>query len=178
MDEVGSGSHGVEVAVFRGFFHAVPVEFEGGGEAGEQADHLRGAAHGEGWLLRLLHVLIVRQGQTFELEGDGCGCAVDAADFGSDEFGEVGVFLLRHCAGAGGECFGELDEVELGGGKEGDFFGEAAGVEADEGEGLQVFEDEVAVAGCVHAVGGGRGEVELFGGDGAVEGERCSGDCA
>ena len=44
------------------------------------------------------------------------------------------------------------------------------------GERLEVFENEVAVAGRVHAVGGGRGEVELAGGDGAVESEGGAGD--
>ena len=86
---------------------------------------------------------------------------MEAADLGANQLGEVGIFLLRHGAGAGGEGLGQIDEAELGGGVEGDFFGEAAGVEADQGERLQVFEDEVAVAGGVHAVGGGRGEVEL-----------------
>ena len=86
---------------------------------------------GEGRLLGFLHVFIVGEGQAFELRVTACGCAVEAADFGADEFGEVGVFLLRHGAGAGGEGFRKGDEAELGSGEEGDLFGEAAEVQAD-----------------------------------------------
>ena len=139
---------------------------------------MRDSGRLEDRLLGFLHVFVVGERKSLEQQRDRLCCAVKAADFGADEFGEVGIFLLRHGARAGGEGLGQLDEAELGGRVEGDLLGEAAGVEAEHGERLQVFEDEVAVAGCVHAVGGGRGEVEFAGGDGAVEFEGCAGDCA
>ncbi len=104
------------------------------------------------------------------------GCAEQTAGFAADEFGEVGVLLLRHRAGAGGEGFGEIEEAELGGGVERELLGEARDVDAEGGDGLRELEGEVAVAGRVHAVGRGGVEVEGAGGDGAVEGEGCACD--
>ncbi len=49
-------------------------------------------------------------------------------------------------------------------------------MEGEEGERLQVFEDEIAVAGGVDGVGGGRAEFELAGGDSAIEREGGAGD--
>jgi hypothetical protein len=67
------------------------------------------------------------------LQRDGLGRAVDAADLGANQLSEIGILLLRHGAGAGGEGFRERDEIEFGGGEEGDFFGKAAEVQADKG---------------------------------------------
>ena len=85
---------------------------------------------------------------------------------------------MGHRGGAGAEGFGEVDEAELGGGVEGEFFGEAGDVEAEGGGGLREVEHEVAVGSRVERVGGRGGEGEGVGGDGAVEGEGCAGDCA
>ena len=51
-------------------------------------------------------------------------------------------------------------------------------MDAECGDGLRELEGEVAVAGCVHAVGCGGVEVEGAGGDGAVEGEGCACYCS
>ena len=51
-------------------------------------------------------------------------------------------------------------------------------MQADDGERLQIFEDEIAIAGGVDGVSRGCGETKLAGGNGAVERKRCSGHCA
>ena len=151
---------------------------ESGGEARHKREHLRHKLDGKRRLLSLLHVFIVGQGQAFELQRDGLRCAVNAADLGADQLGEVGILLLRHGAGAGGKGLGQSDETELRGGEKRDLFGKTAEVQADEGERLQVFENEIAVAGGVDGIGCGRGETQLARGDGAVERQRCSGYCS
>ncbi len=140
-------------------------------------EHERNKFDGKDRLLGLLHVLIVGERQAFELQRDGLRGAVDASDLGADELGEVGIFLLRHGAGAGGEGLGQGDEIELRGGEERDLFGETAEVKADEGEGLQVLENEIAVAGGVDGVGCGGCEAEFVRGNVAVERKCCAGHC-
>ena len=85
---------------------------------------------------------------------------------------------MGHGAGAGGEGLWQRDEAELGGGKERDFLGKTAQVQSNKGESLKKFEDKVAVTGCVHGVGRGRGKAQLARGDGAVQCEGCAGNCA
>ena len=87
-----------------------------------------------------------------------------------------GVFLLRHGRGAGRVGFGQIEEGEFSGGVEGDFLGEARDVQAERGACLAEVEQEVAVAGRVHRIGGGGGEAEFACGDGAVEREGRAGD--
>ncbi len=161
VDEVSGGGHGIEIAGLRGFVHACAIELKGGGEAGHKREHLRNEVDAEGRLLRLLHVFIVGQRQAFELQRHCLRSAVNAADLGADQLSEVGIFLLRHGAGAGGKGLGQRDEVELRGGEKRDLFGETAQMQADKGERLQIFQNEVAVAGGVDGVGGGRGEAKL-----------------
>ncbi len=88
------------------------------------------------------------------------GGAERACGFAAGEFGEVGVLLLRHRGGAGGEGLGEFDEVELSGGVEGDLFGEARDVQAERAGGLGEVEHEVAVEVASMEFGVGAVEVE------------------
>ena len=179
VDEIRGGSHGVEEAGGAGGAHASGAEDERAGERREHAHHFVGFGRsGEDRLLGLLQVFVVGEGQAFEQQGDGFRGSVDAADLGADELREVGVLLLRHRAGAGGEGFGQIDESELRGGEESDLFAKAAGVERNLGEHLEVFEDEVAAAGRIHAVGRGGDEVEFARGDAAVNRQSSAGHCA
>ena len=89
------------------------------------------------------------------------GGAVEAGGFAAEEFGEVGVFLLRHGGGAGRKGFGEVEEVELGSRVEGQLFGEAGDVQAESAEQAWAKSRmKVAVGGGVDGVGGGGGEAE------------------
>ena len=144
--------------------HAGEAELEGAGEGGEDGEDAgEGVGYVEDVLLAFLEVFVVGEGQAFDERGEGGGGAEQAGGFAAGEFGEVGVLLLRHRGGAGGEGFGEVDEAELGGGVEGELFGEAGDVEAEGGGGLGEVEHEVAVGGRVHGVGGGGGEAEGVG---------------
>ena len=156
VGEIGGGGHGVEVAGFGGALHTLEAEVEGAGEVGKDAEEAgEVSADVEDLLLAFLEVFVVGERQAFDQGGECGGCAEQAGGFAAGEFGEVGVFLLRHRGGAGGEGFGEVDEAEFGGGVEGELFGEARDVKAERGGGLREVEHEVAVGGGVHAVGRG-----------------------
>ncbi len=98
VHEVGGGGHGVEVAGLSRFAHAGEVELERRGEARYESQHLRHKFNGECRLLCLLHIFIVGQRQALQLQRDCLGSAVNASDFGANQFGEIGIFLLRHGA--------------------------------------------------------------------------------
>jgi len=132
VDEIGCGGHCIEVARLRGFIHTLAIELEGCGETRHEVEHCGHEFDGKSRLLSLLHVFIVGQGQPFELQCDGLRSSMDTADFCADELGEIGILLLRHGAGAGGEGFRQRDEVEFRGGEEGDFFSETAQVQTHE----------------------------------------------
>ena len=136
VNEVGGRGHRVQIAGLRSITHAILIELEGGSKPGHELEHLRNKADRECRLLGLLHVFIVGQRQAFELQDDGLGRAVNAANFGANEFGEVGIFLLRHGAGTGGKSLRQKDEAVFGGGEERDLFGKAAEMQTDECERL------------------------------------------
>ena len=134
VDEVGGGSHGVEIAVGGGVRHAVGLEGERGGKGGEEREDAEEGFDGvEDGFLRLLEVLVVRERQALDEGGEGLGVAEQAGGLATEKLGEVGIFLLRHGGGAGGEALGQVDKGVLGGGEEDDLFGEAREVEAKGG---------------------------------------------
>jgi len=178
VNEISSGGHGVKEAILCGLGHAVTIEFNCGREARDEGEHGRDEFNGEGRLLRLLHVFIVGQRQAFELERYGLRSAMDAADLGADELGEIRIFLLRHGAGAGGKCFRQVDKSKLRRGEKRDLLRETAEMQTNECELVEVLEDEVAIAGGIDGIGGRRSETQLLGGKVAVERERGSGDSA
>ena len=177
VGEIGGGGHRVKVAGFGGALHNTEAELERAGEVGEDAEQAgEGVGDVEDLFLAFLEVFVVGEWEAFYQCRECRGGSQQPGGFAAGELGEVGVLLLRHRGGAGGEGLGEFDEVEFRGGVEGDLFGEARDVQAERGGGLREVEHEVAVGGGVHAVGCGRGEAECFGGDGAVERERGAGD--
>ncbi len=177
VGEVSGRGHRVKVAGFRGALHNTEAELERTGEVGQDAEQAERCVDGvEDLLLTLLEIFVVSEREAFHKRHKGDGCADETGGFAAGEFREVGVLLLRHRGGSGGEGLGEFDEVELGGGVEGDLFSEARDVQAERGGGLGEVEHEVAVGGRVDGVGRGRGEVERVGRDVAIEGERGSGD--
>ena len=103
---------------------------------------------------------------------------MDSAGSSANEFSEIRIHLLRHRARAGGEAFGQCDEAEFRGGEERDLFCEAADMKCDGRERLQKFDQEIAVAGGVHAVGSGSGKAELARGNRAIESKRGARDRA
>ena len=73
---------------------------------------------------------------------------------------------------------GSTHKAEFRRGKQRDLFGEAAEMQSDKRERLQILENEIAIAGRVHRVGGRRSEAEFARSDGAVERKRGAGDRA
>ena len=113
VDEVSGSGHRIQIARLRRLAHTLAIELKSSGEACYESEHLRNKFDGKGRLLGLLHIFIVGQRQAFELQSDSLGRAVDAADLGADQLGEVGILFLRHGAGAGGKGFRQRDKVEF-----------------------------------------------------------------
>ena len=152
-----------------------------GGHVADHAGH-RGEGQHEGvggvedLFLVLLHVFGIGQGQALH-HGEKCyGGPQNAAQFGAQKLGRVGVFLLRHDGGAGGPAVGQSDKAKLGGGPDHQFLGKAAEVHGADAGGREEFEREVAVGDAVERVGGGAVEAQGAGRHVAVDGEGGSGE--
>ena len=78
---------------------------------GEAAGQLVGGEE-EGFFI-LLHVAVVGHGGALDGDVKGGQAAEDAAGLAADEFERVGIFLLRHEAGAAGDAVAELHPAEL-----------------------------------------------------------------
>ena len=128
------------------------------GHRGERQHHCVGGV--ENLLFILLHVFGIGQRQALHHGEQRHRGPQDPADFGAQQFGGVGVFLLRHDRGAGGPAVGQLHETELGGGPDHQFLGETRQVGGADRGGRQKFEREVAVGHAVKAVGGGAVEAQ------------------
>ena len=126
-------------------------------------------------LLRLLHVFIVGQRQSFQLQRDGLRRAVDAAHFGADQLRQVGILLLRHGARSGRKRLRQNDKSKLRRREKRDLFGKPAQVQPNKSQRLQILENEVAIAGGVHGVRRRRRESQLARSNRAVERKRCAG---
>ena len=114
VGEIGGRGHRVEVAGFGGALHNTEAELEGAGEVGQDAEQAgEGVGDVEDLLLAFLEVFVVGEREAFDEGGEGGGGAEEAGGFAAGELGEVGVLLLRHRGGAGGEGFGEVDESEF-----------------------------------------------------------------
>ena len=120
-------------------------------------------------LLVLLEVAVVGEREALEGRQDRHQVAVDAACAAAGQLGDVGVALLGHDAGAGGEVVGQADEAEFVAGPEDDLLGEAREVHHRRGRGGLELDDEVAVGDGVDAVAADAAEAELAGDELAVE---------
>jgi hypothetical protein len=76
--------------------------------------------------------------------------ADDAGRFPAREFRNVGIFFLRHEAGAGGVGVADADEAELGAGPEDEILGQPGKMDGEQRGGGVILDDEVAVADGVH----------------------------
>src|SRR5215469_6107667 len=101
VHEVRCRSHGIQVSRLRCTAHALEVKREGGGEARYQQEHLRDKIDRKYRFLGLLHVLVVGQGQSLQLQRDGLGRAVNSPHFRAQQLGEIWILFLRHGARSG-----------------------------------------------------------------------------
>lgn len=179
FDEVVGDVGGEGVALAGGFAHARQVEFqcwEHGGEDLEGGDE--DAAGGEVVAFVFLEIAVVGEWEPFEGGEDAGEFADEAAGAPASELGDVGVFLLGHDAGAGGEGIGEAEESVFGAGPEDDLFGEAGEVDLGHCGGEAELGDEVAVGGGVDGIAGDGFEAEFAGDHFAVEGVGGAGEGA
>ena len=174
IDEVGGEEHGVGDrggATLGDGFDAG----ETGGEDVEDEAGLVGGVEDGGFVF--LQVAVVSEGEPLDEGDEGLMVAVETGGLAPDELKGVGVFLLGHEAGAGGESVRELHEAELATAPKDHVLGEAGKVEADGVAGGGEIEGGVAVADGVHTVTAEAGfALEVgkaeFAGDGvAVDGQ-------
>ena len=124
----------------------------------------------------LLHVAVVGEREALHGEEQGIEGAEDPAGLASDEFEGVGVFLLRHEAGAGGDAVAQFEPAEFFRRVEDPIFRQAAEVDHGDGGRVEVVEGEVAVGGDVHRVIGDGGEAEVAGDGVTVMREAAAGE--
>ena len=130
----------------------------------------------EGAFLVLLHVLRIGERQAFHDDEERLQGAEDPPGLAAHELGRVGVALLRHDRGAGGEGVGEPHEAELRRRPQHDLLGEAREVHgADRGRGERL-EHEIAVGDGIERVRGRPVEAERRRGHEAVDRERGAGE--
>ncbi len=128
----GQRHHFVAVAERHAFFHQIIGQIGGGGKTlhhgcahvfglhGNAAHHVGINAQGvdqrvyrvKQRLFVFLVVFIVGQGLRFHQHHQAGEVADHAAGFAAHQFGHIGVFLLRHDAGAGAEAVGNVDKAE------------------------------------------------------------------
>ena len=97
------------------------------------------------------------------------GVADHAAGFSASQFEQVAIHFLRHGAAAGGVSLGQMQETVFLRRKQEHLFRPAAQVQGEKRKRVDKFQDEIAVAGGVDAVGGWSCEAELAGHVLAVE---------
>ena len=148
----------------------------------------RRGTHGVGGVeqpfLVLLQIAIVGHRQSFQQREQRHQVAKDAAGLAAREFGDVGIFLLRHERRAGGVGVGDLDEIEFRPGPENHVLRESRKMHGEQRAGGAEFDGEIAVAHGVHGIlrelnlAVGIHEAEQFGDEHAVQRERGTGDRA
>ena len=103
--------------------------------------------------------------------------AVDPAGFSACEFGDVGIFLLRHDAGAGTKRVRQLDEAESGAHPQNQFFRQSGQMRHDDSGRRAEFDGEVAVGHGVHGIFADAVETQRFGNERPVDGKAGSRQC-
>src|SRR6185437_12445959 len=138
-----------------------------------------GAGCGSGmqhWLLRLLHVFVVGERQSFH----GCNERYLAADeprgFSPNQLQRVRILLLRHCAAAGGVCLRQFDEAILLGSEESELFSPAAQMDTQQRKHVYKFDHEIPITCRIHAVGRGFFKAKLAARDVPIQRQRRTGN--
>src|SRR5258708_1690260 len=158
--QIGGGGEGVHEAGLAGGPHAAGVEIYAAHEAcGDFQAILGGDRAFKKRLLHFLQIFVVGERQALHGDGQRHLVADDSGGLAANQLQRVRVFLLRHGAASRRIRLGQQDEAVLGGGKQNELLGPAAQVDGNHRERVDELDGEVAVAGGVHAVGGGAAEV-------------------
>ena len=131
----------------------------------------------EDLFLIFLHVLGVGERQALH---DGQQCderTVDASRLRADQFGRIGVLLLRHDRGAGREGVREADEAELRRRPDDDLLGKPRQVHGADCRNRQEFQRKIAVGYGVDGVAGGLTEAKRLSRHVPVDRETRAGEC-
>ena len=99
-------------------------------------------------------------------------------DLGAHQFGGVGIALLRHHRGAGGELIGKLDQADERRRPDHDLLGQPRQMYRGDGRGGQRLHDEIAVGDGVERIRHRPVEAERLGAHVAVERKRSAGQRA
>ena len=105
VGEIGCGGHCVEISRLGGEFHGIQTEFERGRKGGQHTENPRnGIGSIEDRLLAFLNIFVIGERQSLDrIVREGNRSSGEAAAFPAKQFGEVGILLLWHGAGSGGE---------------------------------------------------------------------------
>ncbi|MEY3459336.1 MAG: hypothetical protein RL215_2493 [Planctomycetota bacterium] len=176
-DEVFHECGGVEEAILETGSDAIFAEFsagdDGGGEFEAGFEGIEGREERE---FVFLKIAVVGHGETFEEDEQLWECCINASRPSANEFEDVGVAFLGHDGGAGGVGIGESKEAEFSGEPNDPFFRPGAEMCGNEGHAECEFNEVIAVAGDVEAIGGDRVESEEFRGEVAINWQRGSGE--
>ena len=162
----------MRLAKWHSFFHQIIREIgrqqrrvARGGGAGVAIDFYmaqhrgknpRRGAHGVGGVeeafLVLLQIAVVGHRQSFQQREQRDQVAEDAAGLAAREFGDVGIFFLRHERRAGGVGVGDLDEIKFRAGPENHVLREPREMHGKQRAGGAKFDGEIAVAHGVHGI--------------------------
>ena len=122
-------------------------------------------------LFILLEVLVIGEGKPLNRRQHSHETAVHAAGFAADEFGDIGIFLLRHDGGTRRILVGDVDEAELVRRIDDEILAEARKVRHQGGAAEEVFRHEIAVGNGIERVLRNFGEGEEARRHSAVDGE-------
>ena len=125
-------------------------------------------------LLVFLQVLVVGGGDALDDGQNGHEAPVHPPRLAADEFGDVGVFLLRHDGRTGGVVVGDVDEAEFVRRIGDDVLAEARKVRHHRRAGEDVFRNKISVGNGVQRVLADAGKVHQFCRHSAVDGEVCA----
>ena len=162
------GKHGVVHAFAYpalSYFQGLPDRREDRQCDGHRVDRI------EERFLFILHVLVVRVGQTLEHGDERDQAACDAAALAPQQFGGIRILLLRHDAAARGQPGMLPDVPEFRGRPDDQVLARPADTDHQRRAGGEELDVEIAVAHCVDAVGRQPVETELIGQKRAVDGK-------
>ena len=112
-------------------------------------DSIAGIKNG---LLVLLHILVINQRNPLHDGEQRHQIAVNPAAFAPAQLRHIGIFLLRHDGGAGGEAVGQFHKLKLPAAPENDLLGKAGQVHHEDGQGTQQLNGEIPVGNAIDTV--------------------------